>query len=43
MICDVKITPLKIISDNHGKVMYMLRKDSAIFDKVGEIYFSTWK
>ncbi|SVE54065.1 uncharacterized protein METZ01_LOCUS506919, partial [marine metagenome] len=41
MIADVKITPLKIISDNRGKVMHMLRKDSAIFDKFGEIYFST--
>ena len=41
MIHDIKITPLKIISDNRGKVMHMLRKDSAIFDKFGEIYFST--
>ena len=41
MIAGVKITPLKIISDNRGKVMHMLRKDSAIFDKFGEIYFST--
>ena len=41
MIADVKITPLKIISDDRGKVMHMLRKDSAIFDKFGEIYFST--
>ena len=41
MIHDIKITPLKIISDDRGKVMHMLRKDSAIFDKFGEIYFST--
>ena len=41
MIHDIKIMPLKIISDNRGKVMHMLRKDSAIFDKFGEIYFST--
>ena len=41
MINDIKITPLKIISDDRGKVMHMLRKDSAIFDKFGEIYFST--
>ena len=40
MIHDIKITPLKIISDDRGKVMHMLRKDSAIFDKFGEIYFS---
>jgi len=41
MIHDIKIVPLKIISDNRGKVMHMLRKDSAIFDRFGEIYFST--
>ena len=41
MIHDIKITPLKIISDDRGNVMHMLRKDSAIFDKFGEIYFST--
>lgn len=35
------ITPLKIISDNRGSVMHMLRNDSAIFEKFGEIYFST--
>ena len=38
MIHDVKITPLKIIPDERGKVMHMLRKDSPIFDKFGEIY-----
>ena len=41
MIHDIKITPLKIISDDRGKVMHMLRKDSAIFKSFGEIYFST--
>ena len=41
MINDVKITPLKIISDNRGKVMHMLRADSSVFTKFGEIYFST--
>ena len=41
MIHDVKITPLKIISDNHGKVIHMLRTDSQVFEKFGEIYFST--
>ena len=41
MIYDVKITPLKIISDNRGKVMHMLRTDSQVFEKFGEIYFST--
>ena len=37
----VKITPLKIISDHRGSVMHMLRNDSDIFQKFGEIYFST--
>ena len=41
MIKDIKITPLKILSDNRGKVMHMLRKDDPIFQKFGEIYFST--
>jgi dTDP-4-dehydrorhamnose 3,5-epimerase len=41
MIKDVKITPLKIISDNRGSVMHMLRNDSPIFKSFGEIYFST--
>ena len=41
MIHDVKITPLKIISDNRGKGMRMLRTDSQVFEKFGEIYFST--
>ena len=41
MIHDVKITPLKIISDNRGKVMHLLRIDSSVFEKFGEIYFST--
>lgn len=41
MIHDIKITPLKTISDNRGKVMHMLRVDSPVFKKFGEIYFST--
>ena len=41
MIQDVKVTPLKIISDNKGRVMHMLRNDSPIFKSFGEIYFST--
>ena len=41
MIHDVKITPLKILSDERGKVMHMLRNDSDIFKQFGEIYFST--
>ena len=37
----VIVTPLKIISDDRGSVMHMLRNDSKVFDKFGEIYFST--
>ena len=37
----VEITPLKIISDDRGSVMHMMRNDSDVFDKFGEIYFST--
>ena len=40
-IHDVIITPLKILSDDRGKVMHMLRRDDDIFSKFGEIYFST--
>ena len=41
MIHDVVISPLKIISDDRGNVMHMLRKDSKVFRNFGEIYFST--
>jgi dTDP-4-dehydrorhamnose 3,5-epimerase len=40
MIDGVKITALRQIFDERGKVMHMLRKDSPIFSKFGEIYFS---
>ena len=40
MIEGVKITPLKQILDERGKVMHMLRNDSPLFTKFGEIYFS---
>ena len=41
MIEGVILTPLKQISDERGKVMHMLRwKDSPVFSKFGEIYFS---
>ncbi len=36
----IKISPLKIISDERGSVMHMLRNDNKIFEKFGEIYFS---
>ena len=39
MIKDIVITPLKIISDERGKVMHMMRNDDKMFKKFGEIYF----
>lgn len=41
MIEGVKITKLKQIRDRRGKIMHMLRSDSKVFKKFGEIYFST--
>ena len=40
-IKDVIITELKVIADDRGKVMHMLRNDSNVFKSFGEIYFST--
>ena len=40
MIDGVMITPLKQIGDERGKVMHMLRNDSEVFKRFGEIYFS---
>jgi dTDP-4-dehydrorhamnose 3,5-epimerase len=40
-IKDVIITKLKIIKDDRGSVMHMMRRDSVIFKSFGEIYFST--
>ena len=36
----VIIQNLKIISDDRGSVLHMLRKDSSLFKVFGEIYFS---
>lgn len=41
MIDGVRITPLRQICDERGKVMHMLRSDSEAFAGFGEIYFST--
>ena len=41
MIEGVRITPLRQIPDERGKVMHMLRADDPHFDRFGEIYFST--
>ena len=40
MIDGVKITQLKQICDERGKIMHMMRCDSRDFDRFGEIYFS---
>lgn len=40
MIEGVKITPLKQILDERGKIMHMLRNDAECFTGFGEIYFS---
>lgn len=41
MIEGVKVTPLRQILDERGKVMHMLRSDAEHFISFGEIYFST--
>ena len=40
MIDGVKITPLRQILDERGKIMHMMRSDAPGFEKFGEIYFS---
>jgi len=40
MIEGVAVTPLRQIFDERGKVMHMLREDSPLFSRFGEIYFS---
>jgi dTDP-4-dehydrorhamnose 3,5-epimerase len=40
MIKDVFIKPLKVFSDERGKVMHMLRADEPFFKQFGEVYFS---
>lgn len=40
MIDGVRISPLKQILDERGKIMHMLRSDAQWFTGFGEIYFS---
>jgi len=40
MIDGVKLTPLRQMFDERGKVMHMMREDSDVFSRFGEIYFS---
>ena len=39
-IHDVTVTPLRRIPDERGAVFHMLREDSPVFERFGEIYFS---
>lgn len=40
MINGVKIIQKKVITDDRGKILHMLRADDSNFKKFGEIYFS---
>jgi len=39
-IHDVEVTALRRIPDERGAVFHMLREDSPVFERFGEIYFS---
>ena len=41
MINDVKILKLNKICDERGRIMHMMKSTDKIFEKFGEIYFST--
>ena len=41
MIDGVQVKTLKIIPDNRGKLMEMLRNDDPMFTKFGQVYFTT--
>lgn len=36
----VVLTPLKVVGDERGKVMHVLRADSPVYEKFGEVYIS---
>ena len=40
MISGIKVLKKKVITDDRGKILHMLRNDDSNFKKVGEIYFS---
>ena len=40
LIQDVKIYQKKVIADDRGKILHMMRNDDSYFSKFGEIYFS---
>lgn len=39
-IHDLQVTPLRRIPDERGAVLHMLREDSPVFERFGEVYFS---
>ncbi len=41
MIDGIIVTHLRQIHDERGKVMHMLRNDASVYEKFGEVYFST--
>ena len=40
-IADLEVLPLRIIADDRGSVMHMIRADAPHFKAFGEVYFST--
>ena len=43
LIDGVKIKPLKVIADDRGKLMEVLRSDEPLFEKFGQIYVTVCK
>jgi len=41
MIQDVKIKKLKVIPDERGRLMEILRNDDDVFDRFGQVYMTT--
>jgi dTDP-4-dehydrorhamnose 3,5-epimerase len=41
MIDGVKVKPLKVIPDERGRLMEMLRADDDLFEKFGQVYVTT--
>lgn len=41
MIEGVKIKKLKLLTDERGRLMELLRRDEEIFSRFGQVYFTT--
>ena len=41
MIKDVQVKPLKVIPDERGRLMEMLRSDDPLFKRFGQVYMTT--